>query len=94
MTIERGTFVLVTTTHKGVFFGVLKKSKAPEYVELTDVQNVIRWRQEGRGFLGLAVTGPTDGCTVGPAAEEANIYGVTGVIRCSTKAVAAFKAKL
>jgi len=64
--------VLVTTEHRGVFFGYadpdmdLTKAKT---IALARARNCIYWPAETRGFLGLAATGPTNGARIGPAAD-------------------------
>lgn len=88
-----GRAVVVTTEHKGVFFGYVKdESKAPDQITLTGVRNCVYWPESVRGFLGLAVSGPTKGSKVGPAAEASTLYKLTGVFDCSPTAATAWNA--
>lgn len=84
--------VLVTTQHRGVFFGYLVGEPSKEQVVVDRVRNVTYWDAATRGFLGLASTGPTKGCRVTAAAGETTLYDITGVFTCTPDAVAAFEA--
>lgn len=84
--------VLVTTQHRGVFFGYLQGEPSKEKVTLQQARNVVYWDVATRGFLGLASTGPTKGCRVGPAAgADSTLFDVTGVFTCTPEAVKAFE---
>lgn len=78
--------VLVTTEHRGVFFGYSSYKSGSEIL-LKKIRNCLYWDSTVKGFIGLAVTGPTSSCRVGPAGESANLTGVTGVFDCSPQAV-------
>src|SRR5215469_6194195 len=60
--------VLVTTAHKGVFFGYADKTDGTT-IKLRRARNCIYWPVENKGFLGLAADGPAQGAKVGPAAD-------------------------
>ena len=84
--------VLVTTQHRGVFFGMATKTTG-ETIELTDVRNILYWPQECKGFLGLAADGPKTGAKLGPAAQRVelrNITSVTDLSEASAKVFAEF----
>ena len=84
--------VLVTTVHRGVFFGYLVGEPAKEKVVINQARNVTYWDIATRGFLGLAANGPTKGCRVSPAASEAStLFDITGVFACTPEAVKAFE---
>jgi hypothetical protein len=62
--------VLVTTAHRGVFFGYLNgDDDGGTTVKLHRARNCIYWSADVKGFLGLAANGPTAGCRIGPAAD-------------------------
>lgn len=84
-------YVLVTTQHRGVFFGKLDAQKDGS-VTLAEAQNCVYWSQDVKGFLGLASHGPTAGCRITRPAPKLVLYGVTSVTFCSPEAVAAWKA--
>ncbi len=77
--------VLVTTEHKGVFFGYLDSQKGTT-VKLKGARCCVYWTAENRGFMGLASHGPTSGARVGPAVDI-ELMGVTSVSDCTPMAV-------
>jgi len=86
--------VLVTTDNRGVFFGYLEPSDdaAPDTVRLTNARNCVMWDRMTKGYLGLAATGPTDNCRVGPEVPVLKLYGITSVSEVTPAAVAAWEA--
>lgn len=79
--------VLVTTEHRGVFFGYLIGDARKESVRLRRARNVVYWDAACRGFIGLAANGPTAACRVGPSAgDESTIFDITGVFGCTEEA--------
>ena len=60
--------VLVTTAHRGVFFGYATKTDGAT-IKLRAARNCISWPSANKGFLGLASMGPVEGARVGPAAD-------------------------
>jgi hypothetical protein len=89
---EKGKPVLVTTAHHGVFFGYLVGEPSKERVILLHGRNCLYWSTDERGFLGLAESGPSDKCRVGPAAVDITLYDITSVTTCTAKAVEAWEA--
>ena len=82
--------VVVTTKHRGVFFGTLEDRKETE-VHLSDARNCLYWSSDTRGFVGLASTGPKDGSRVSPSAPKLELVDVTAVLHCSDEAVEAWE---
>lgn len=60
--------VLVTTEHRGVFFGYATDTDG-EVIKLRAGRNCVYWSEDVKGFLGLAATGPTKNCRIGPPAD-------------------------
>ena len=60
--------VMVTTVHKGVFFGYATKTDGAT-INLRAARNCIYWTAAVKGFLGLASNGPDSSCKIGPAAD-------------------------
>ena len=60
--------VLVTTAHRGVFFGYATETGG-QTIKLRAARNCVKWSDKLRGFLGLASHGPSDNCRIGPAAD-------------------------
>ena len=82
--------VLVTTAHRGVFFGYARET-AGETIKLKRARNCIYWPVGNRGFLGLASDGPAKGARIGPAADI-ELRNITCVAECTPAAVAAWEA--
>ena len=73
--------VLVTTLHRGVFFGYVEGPATTRHLHLYDGRNCLYWSVDVKGFLGLAATGPSASCRVGPKADMflRDITSVTAV---------------
>lgn len=71
--------VVVTTEHRGVFFGYTADSEA-EPITLTRARNCLYWSADCKGFMGLATTGPTATCRVGAAVNKIRLADVTSVM--------------
>jgi hypothetical protein len=82
--------VLVTTAHRGVFFGYATDTGG-ETIRLRAARMALYWHPEVRGVLGLAATGPTSQCRVGPAVDL-EVRHVTAVASVTPAAVAAWEA--
>jgi len=82
--------VIVTTEHRGVFFGYTTKTDG-DVIALRAARNCIYWSSAVRGFMGLAATGPDKQSKVGPAADI-ELRKITSVIACTPEAVAAWEA--
>lgn len=91
-TTKQGKAVLVTTAHRGVFFGYLKGTPTKERVTLTTARNCVQWTQHERGVFGLAATGPSKGCRIGPAVPELELLDITAVAQVTDEARAAWEA--
>lgn len=81
--------VLVTTAHKGVFFGYANKTDGAT-IKLRAARNCIYWTTAERGFLGLASVGPGSGCKIGPAADI-ELRDITCVAECTETAAKAWE---
>ena len=85
---ERATSrpVIVTTEHRGVFFGYATNTDGPT-INLRAARLCLYWSKDVKGFMGLAATGPSAACRVGPAVPI-TLRGITSVIEVSPEAVA------
>ena len=90
MAKEKLVPVIVTTSHRGVFFGFGVPSDA-QTIRIERVRMVVYWSADVRSVLGLAVNGPTSGCKVGPSAPAITLRDVTSVIECSEEAAQKFE---
>lgn len=83
--------VLVTTSYRGVFFGYIAKNDVTsDPLRVKRCRNVLYWSADVKGFLGLASSGPTSGCRVGPEAVEVLLHGITSVTTVTEYATRAF----
>lgn len=82
--------VLVTTEHRGVFFGYAKDTSG-ETIKLRAARNCVYWPIENKGFLGLAAEGPKKGARIGPPADI-ELRAITCVAECTPAAVVAWEA--
>jgi len=80
--------ILVTTDHKGIFFGYVDSMDAAlmereetdgDAVTIKDARCCVYWPEECHGFLGLARKGPLPGAKVSPAVDELIVYSVTSL---------------
>lgn len=79
--------VVVTTKHRGVFFGYLAEGADGKVVEVEKARMCVYWSADVRGVLGLASTGPSDTCKVTQClSEPMKIYDVTAIMGASTEA--------
>lgn len=81
--------VLVTTAHRGVFFGYAGETDGA-IIKLRRARNCIYWPTENKGFLGLASMGPVSGARIGPAADI-ELRDITCVAICSEAATEAWE---
>jgi hypothetical protein len=77
--------VIVTTAHRGVFFGYAAQTDG-ETIDLKRARLCVYWTADLRGFMGLAANGPGAGCKVGPAADI-TLRAITSVVAVSPEAV-------
>lgn len=82
--------VVVTTAHRGVFFGYASETDG-EIIKLRAGRNCLYWPTENKGFMGLASMGPVKGARVGPAADI-ELRSITSVMACTPEATAAWEA--
>ncbi len=82
--------VLVTTEHRGVFFGYTSDDPravaSSRIITLKRARNCVYWSAAVKGFLGLCSRGPTTDCKVGPPANI-TLNGVTSLSEVEPDAV-------
>lgn len=77
--------LLVTTAHRGVFFGYGTPTDS-KTVRLEQARMCVYWSADLRGVIGLATAGPSSGCRVGPAAPSILLQDVTAVVEVTKEA--------
>lgn len=81
--------VLVTTAHRGVFFGYADTTDG-ETIALKGARLCVYWSADVRGFMGLASTGPSKTCRIGPPADI-TLRAITAVAEVTPAAVEAWE---
>lgn len=82
--------VLVTTAHRGVFFGYAADTSG-ETIKLRACRNCLRWSRAMKGFIGLANSGPDSDCRVGRPADL-ELRNITCVAEVTPEAAAKWEA--
>lgn len=82
--------LVVTTAHKGVFFGYGVPSAA-KTIRLEKARMAVYWPPANKGVLGLAATGPLQGSRIGPAVPGITLSDVTSVMETSKEAAEKFE---
>ncbi len=77
--------VLVTTTHRGVFFGYAMETDGNS-IKLRAARNCLYFARQTKGFLGLAAVGPIGDSRVGPPADI-ELRDITCVAEVTPEAV-------
>jgi len=87
--------VVVTTEHRGVFFGYADSIEIPtnNTIRLTDARMCIYWSADVRGVMGLSATGPTKSCRVTAAVPTFAVNAITSIAACTPGAVKAWEAQ-
>ena len=78
--------VIVTTSHRGVFFGFAVETDGP-VIKLRAARLCVSWSTDLRGFMGLATAGPNGKCRIGPPADI-TLRDITSVVEVEPAAVA------
>lgn len=78
--------VIVTTAHRGVFFGYAKDTSGP-IIKLRKARMCVYWSADLRGILGLAAIGPSAQCRISLAADI-ELRDITSVIEVADAAIA------
>lgn len=79
--------VLVTTIHRGVFFGYASAAVKDKSIRIKNARNCVYWSADVKGFLGLAANGPSGTCKIGPKVPELTLTDVTSVSTVTPEAV-------
>ena len=82
--------LVVTTAHRGVFFGYGERTDEST-IRLEQARMCVSWPPENRSVVGLASDGPKKGARVGPAAPAITLRDVTAVMEASEEAAKAWE---
>lgn len=84
------TPLLVTTSHRGVFFGYGKPGDA-DTIRIEKARMCVYWSQDVKSVVGLAANGPTHGCKIGPAVPAITLRDVTSVMEVTATVAKKFE---
>lgn len=84
--IKKERAVVVTTAHRGVFFGYADATDG-ETIALKRSRLCVYWSSDVKGFMGLAANGPSASCKIGPAADI-TLRNITAVLEVTPEATA------
>ena len=87
-----GKPVMVTTEFRAVFFGYMKEMPKDGSITIEQAQNCVYWSSDVHGFMGLASTGPTKSCKIGPAVPSITLNKITAVIEVTPEAAEKWQA--
>ena len=82
--------VIVTTAHRGVFFGYATDTDG-ETIRLRAARLCVYWDSSCKGFMGLAATGPGPYCRIGPPANI-EVRNITAVVEVNADAAQRWEA--
>ena len=82
--------LVVTTEHKGVFFGYGRPSDK-DTIRIKRARMCVYWSADVKSVLGLAAGGPTKGCRIGPAVPSLTLRKVTAVMEVSPEGAKAWE---
>ena len=83
--------LVVTTAHKGVFYGYGHPT-TEKTIRITQAQMAVSWSSEIHGITGLAATGPSRNCKIGPAAPAILLHDITSIMEASPEAAKKWEA--
>lgn len=86
--------IIVTTKHRGVFFGYVPRDAdlKQAVMRLEQCRMCVRWGASNRGVVGLAANGPDHNSKITPAAPAITLRDVVSVMECSDSAVEQWEA--
>jgi hypothetical protein len=90
VTTEKKQALMVTTVHRGVFFGYGTKTKESE-IELENVRMCVYWSSDMHGVMGLAVQGPSAQCKISPSVNKVLLRDVTAIMEVTPEAIKAWE---
>lgn len=82
--------VIVTTEHRGVFFGYANDTDGDQ-IKLSRARLCVYWSTDMRGFMGLSSVGPSKDCKIGPPADI-TLRKITSVVEVTPQAVEKWEA--
>ena len=85
MTKKKKVPLVVTTKHRGVFFGYGHPTDS-DTIRIEKARMCVYWSAETKSVLGLASAGPEKNCKIGPAVPAITLRGVTSCMEATPEA--------
>ena len=82
---------MVVTTERGVFFGYGMPSLDAQHIRIERARMVVYWSADCKSVVGLAATGPSNGCKIGPQVPAIIVRNITATIECNADAAKKFE---
>ena len=92
MTSSSGRPVVVCTKYRGVFFGYADETQGDTII-LKHARMCVYWDKALHGVMGLASSGPSSSCRVGPAVPQIELRGVSAIVAVEPQAVEKWEAE-
>ena len=92
MTKAKKRGVVVTTEHRGVFFGYTDAPAGSDPVTLEKARMCVYWSADLRGFMGLASHGPNGSCKISRPVPLIDLRNVTAILEMTHEAIDAWEA--
>ena len=89
--VAKEVAVLIGNRTYNLYFGYVTDASGAN-VKIKRARQVIYWSADVKGAGGLAVTGPSATCRIGPAISEVEVRDVITVASVTDEAVKAFEA--
>jgi len=85
--------VLVTTAHKGVFFGYVAPGANLDVksIKIANARMAIYWSSDLKGVFGLASSGPNHRCRISPAVPSLVLQDITAIVEATLEAAEAWE---
>ena len=89
-TVKKTIPLVVTTQHRGVFFGYgLQTTK--KIIRIEKARMAVSWTSDLKGIMGLADIGPSRSCRVSMAIPAITLQDVTSIMEASPEAAKAWE---
>ena len=85
--------VIVSTAHRGIFFGYTSETGEPENLTLSRARMIVYHSRDSHGFIGIANRGPGKEAKVSPSVARLGLRNVTAIVDATPEAAAACEAE-
>ena len=90
---HKGRPVVVSTAHRGIFFGYTEEKGTPETLTLNGARMIVYHSRDSHGFIGIASRGPGEDAKVSPSVAKLGLRNVTAIVDATPEAAVACEAE-